>query len=89
MPLIEPTLKTPARTRRRYVKSHTVDSVGCDRLLTEFIQKEPLTCNDHRAVLTANMSKANLESTGIGAAACSRHGFFVPHTVVDFQAGEA
>lgn len=52
------------------------------------IQPQKLTCNDHRAVLTANLKKANLESTGIGAAACSRHGFFIPHTCVDFQNGE-
>ncbi|KAH9908829.1 uncharacterized protein BXZ73DRAFT_109735 [Epithele typhae] len=47
------------------------------------------TCNAHRAVLGANKKKANLETTGIGAAACSRHGFFLPHTCVDFQRGEA
>ena len=46
------------------------------------------TCNEHRAVLTAGMERAKLESTGIGAAACSRHGFFCPHACVDFQLGE-
>jgi hypothetical protein len=25
---------------------------------------------------------------GVGAAACPRHGCFVPHSVVDFQKGE-
>lgn len=34
------------------------------------------------------MDRANLEATGIGAAACSRHGFFAPHACVDFQQGE-
>nr|VWP01792.1 Cytochrome P450 monooxygenase AKT7 (EC (AK-toxin biosynthesis protein 7) [Ganoderma boninense] len=49
---------------------------------------EKTTCNDHRAVLTAALDRANLEATGIGAAACSRHGFFAPHACVDFQQGE-
>ncbi|KAI1783871.1 hypothetical protein LXA43DRAFT_902761, partial [Ganoderma leucocontextum] len=48
----------------------------------------PLTCHDHRAVLNAGVSRAKLESTGIGAAACARHGFFAPHACVDFQGGE-
>ena len=46
------------------------------------------TCNDHKAVSQANAERHNLEATGIGAVACSRHGAFVPHTVVDFQKGE-
>ena len=46
------------------------------------------TCNNHRAVNVANMHRNNLESTGIGACACARHGCFVPHSVVDFQKGE-
>ncbi|KAI0712611.1 hypothetical protein C8Q76DRAFT_622017, partial [Earliella scabrosa] len=50
--------------------------------------KENNTCNDHRAVLTSKMERGNLEATGIGAAACSRHGFFSPHTCVDFDKGE-
>jgi hypothetical protein len=36
----------------------------------------------------ANSRSNNLEATGIGACACSRHGCFVPHCVVDFQKGE-
>ncbi|KAI1786131.1 hypothetical protein LXA43DRAFT_1065354, partial [Ganoderma leucocontextum] len=47
-----------------------------------------LECHEHRAVLAATSQKAPLEATGIGAAACSRHGFFFPHCVVDFQKGE-
>ncbi|KAI0737565.1 hypothetical protein C8Q80DRAFT_1276321 [Daedaleopsis nitida] len=50
--------------------------------------KEELTCQDHRAVLTAAVNRGKYESTGIGAAACSRHGFFQPHACVDFQQGE-
>ncbi|GBE83152.1 hypothetical protein SCP_0501990 [Sparassis crispa] len=46
------------------------------------------TCHEHRAVNQANVDCANLDATGIGATACVRHGFFVPHTVVDFQKGE-
>jgi hypothetical protein len=29
-----------------------------------------------------------MEATGIGAAACARHGCYYPHSVVDFQKGE-
>ena len=47
-----------------------------------------LTCNEHRAVLSAAKKNTILDATGIGAAACSRHGFFIPHTAVDFDAGE-
>ncbi|GBE82431.1 hypothetical protein SCP_0408150 [Sparassis crispa] len=46
------------------------------------------TCHEHRAVNQANVDRANLDATGIRATACARHGFFVPHTVVDFQKGE-
>ncbi|KAF8430555.1 hypothetical protein L210DRAFT_3614647 [Boletus edulis BED1] len=49
---------------------------------------EKSACNNHRAVNQANASHGKLESTGIGATACARHGCFVPHTVVDFQKGE-
>lgn len=34
------------------------------------------------------MLKQHLLHTGIGAAACPRHGCFVPHSVVDFHKGE-
>jgi hypothetical protein len=46
------------------------------------------TCNDYTAIHKANMLKQHLLHTGIGAAACPRHGCFVPHSVVDFQKGE-
>ncbi|KAH9912597.1 uncharacterized protein B0H18DRAFT_889665 [Fomitopsis serialis] len=46
------------------------------------------TCNDHQAIARANAHRHKLQSTGIGATACSRHGCFFPHGVVNFQAGE-
>jgi hypothetical protein len=45
-------------------------------------------CSNHRAVNQTNAVHQNLEATGIGACACSRHGCFIPHTMVDFQKGE-
>uniref|UniRef100_A0A5K1K6H8 Cell surface hydrophobicity-associated protein n=1 Tax=Ganoderma boninense TaxID=34458 RepID=A0A5K1K6H8_9APHY len=59
-----------------------------EHLKTAAEYHDKITCNDHRAVLTASLDRANLEATGIGAAACSRHGFFAPHACVDFQQGE-
>ncbi|KAI1789363.1 hypothetical protein LXA43DRAFT_892969, partial [Ganoderma leucocontextum] len=56
------------------------------KTVVHFTQK--LECHKHRAVLAASSQKALLEATGIGAAACSRHGFFFPHCMVDFQKGE-
>ncbi|KAI5989722.1 hypothetical protein EDD15DRAFT_2388961 [Pisolithus albus] len=49
---------------------------------------EKLTCNNHRAISQANISRGKLCSTGIGATACAWHGCFYPHSVVDFQKGE-
>jgi hypothetical protein len=46
------------------------------------------TCHDHCAVNSVNKNSGHLESTGIGATACI-HGAFVPHSIVDFQKGEA
>ena len=57
-------------------------------LIILIYRAQKTTCHDHRAVLTARLERANLEATGIGAAACSRHGFFTPHACVDFQKGE-
>ena len=51
-----------------------------------FCQKSK--CTNHRALHQANAHLNNLEATGIGACACSRHGCFIPHSVVDFQKGE-
>lgn len=49
---------------------------------------QPLICNEHRAVKGASAARKGMESTGIGAVACARHGFFVPHATVDYQLGE-
>ncbi|KAI5987303.1 hypothetical protein EDD15DRAFT_2389608 [Pisolithus albus] len=49
---------------------------------------EKSTCNNHRAISQANISRGKLRSTGIGATACARHGCFYPHSVADFQKGE-
>lgn len=50
--------------------------------------KEKSTCHQHKAVNEVNLNRQNLESTGIGAAACARHGCWYPRSVVDFQKGE-
>ena len=57
-----------------------------EKMTLYFTQRS--TCHNHRAVNAANMHRNALESTGIGACACARHGCFVPHSVVDFQKGE-
>lgn len=56
--------------------------------LTALIPSKRSTCNNHKAVNASNAMRRSLESTGIGATACARHGCFVPHSVVDFQKGE-
>lgn len=61
---------------------------GRNSSLTWMYGCKKLECNEHRAIIGAAAERAPLESTGIGAAACSRHGFFFPHCVVDFQKGE-
>src|SRR5277367_6631213 len=45
-------------------------------------------CANHQAISQSNARKDHLEATRIGACACSHHGCFVPHSVVDFQKGE-
>lgn len=57
-------------------------------LITASETREPTTCNDHRALSQANTERQHLQSTGLGAVACARHGCFVPQSVVDFQKGE-
>ena len=47
------------------------------------IQYKKPTCNDHQAIARANAHRHKLQSTGIGATACSRHGCFFPHAVVN------
>lgn len=51
-------------------------------------RSQKLECHEHRAVTGAGGERGNLEATGIGASACSRHGCFVPHACVDYQKGE-
>ena len=45
-------------------------------------------CSKHKAVDESVTNRNNLEATGVGGAACARHGCFVPHSMVDFQKGE-
>ncbi|KAJ7806764.1 hypothetical protein B0H14DRAFT_2190150, partial [Mycena olivaceomarginata] len=45
-------------------------------------------CNNHRAVNETNIKRKEVDSTGIGACACARHGCFYPHSVVGFKKGE-
>ncbi|KAI6026871.1 hypothetical protein BKA83DRAFT_4050885, partial [Pisolithus microcarpus] len=49
---------------------------------------EKSACNNHKAISQASASHGKLNSTGVGATACVRHGCFYPHSVVDFQKGE-
>ncbi|KAI6019504.1 hypothetical protein BKA83DRAFT_4057093 [Pisolithus microcarpus] len=49
---------------------------------------EKSACNNHKAISQASASRGKLNSTGVGATACARHGCFYPHSVVDFQKGE-
>jgi hypothetical protein len=42
------------------------------------------TCCNYQAMAAARSNQKNLDSTGVGACACGRHGCFVPHCVVPF-----
>ena len=44
-------------------------------------------CSNHKAINLPNSVKKNRDVTGIGAAVC-KHGYFLPHSVVDFHKGE-
>ncbi|KAJ8494654.1 hypothetical protein ONZ45_g13163 [Pleurotus djamor] len=46
------------------------------------------TCANHKAVNQSSRTRRHVDSTGIGAIACARHAFFVPHSVVYFTKGE-
>lgn len=46
------------------------------------------TCNEYKAVNSLGKDRHSLDSTGIGATVCARHGCFVPHSVVNFQVGK-
>ncbi|KAI6029004.1 hypothetical protein EDC04DRAFT_2572725 [Pisolithus marmoratus] len=50
------------------------------------MEKSP--CNNHKAISQANASCRKLNSMGVGATACTWHGCFYPHSIVDFQKGE-
>jgi hypothetical protein len=56
------------------------------KYLTLSAQKS--NCSNHRAQNNSNTVRKDMESTGVGALACARHGCFVPQTVVNFQKGE-
>src|ERR1700736_777203 len=47
-----------------------------------------ITCHQYDAINKANLLRQHLIHTGIGAGACSCHGCFVPHCVVNFHKGE-
>ncbi|KAI5997503.1 hypothetical protein EDD15DRAFT_2162788 [Pisolithus albus] len=49
---------------------------------------EKSNCSNHKALSHPNADRGKLDSMGIGATACARHGCFYPHSVVDFQKGE-
>ncbi|THV05955.1 hypothetical protein K435DRAFT_849411 [Dendrothele bispora CBS 962.96] len=47
------------------------------------------SCNNHKAIGNANMRReAGLDSTGVAATSCSRHGMKLPCSHVDLQVGE-
>ena len=46
-----------------------------------FLSKSPC----HKS---CNVKRSNLWATGVEVTACTRHGFFVPHSVVYFYKGE-
>ncbi len=50
--------------------------------------QEKSNCANHKAVNQALRPRKHVDNTGIGAIACARHGFFVPHSVVNFKKGE-
>ncbi|KAG2017263.1 hypothetical protein CC2G_006788 [Coprinopsis cinerea AmutBmut pab1-1] len=51
-------------------------------------EKEIPTCHEHRAVEDKSKTTKGCDVTGVGAFACSRHGCFVPASVVNFHRGE-
>lgn len=50
--------------------------------------QEKSDCANHKAVNQATRPRKHVDNTGIGAIACARHGFFVPHSIVNFKKGE-
>ncbi|KAG2007524.1 hypothetical protein CC2G_015218 [Coprinopsis cinerea AmutBmut pab1-1] len=51
-------------------------------------EREIPTCHEHRAVEDKSKTTKGCDVTGVGAYACSRHGCFVPGSVVNFHRGE-
>ncbi|KAK6988503.1 hypothetical protein R3P38DRAFT_3332031 [Favolaschia claudopus] len=51
-------------------------------------RKQRSGSNDHQAVNETNVKRKDVDTTGIGACACARHGCFYPHSAVGFKAGE-
>ena len=47
------------------------------------------TCHDYTAIDKANLIWQHLLYTGVGGTCCARHGCWVPHSMVNFQKGEA
>ncbi|KAJ7847905.1 hypothetical protein B0H14DRAFT_2280389, partial [Mycena olivaceomarginata] len=43
-------------------------------------RKQRSNCNSHRAINETNIKRKEVDSTGIGACACARHGCFYPHS---------
>lgn len=57
------------------------------RLATDAHSKQGPPCFEHENA-GQGQGTGNLDCTGIGMCACARHGCFVPHTGVPFEAGE-
>ncbi|KAJ7719074.1 hypothetical protein B0H14DRAFT_3629631, partial [Mycena olivaceomarginata] len=52
-------------------------------------RKQRSNCNNHHAVNETNAKRKDVDSTGIGACACARHGCFYPYSIVGFKVGES
>ncbi|KAJ8699116.1 hypothetical protein PTI98_002269 [Pleurotus ostreatus] len=50
--------------------------------------QEKSNCANHKAVNQASRPRKHVDNTGIGAITYARHGFFVPHSIVNFEKGE-
>jgi hypothetical protein len=56
--------------------------------LTVLNHAQPITCNEHRAVLDKSKCHKGCDISGVGALACLRHGCYTPGGFVNFQKGE-
>jgi hypothetical protein len=76
------------RTARQYKQVTLYESLlNPSRHSTCVLGQKP-TCSNHKAGNESVSGQKNLAVTGVGAAACARHGCFIPHAMVDFQKGE-